>query len=514
MLLVNLILILLAGGALAWASERLGNQWPRLVSLGIVVADLLYLLAYSGAMSNKRFSVIPQAGDPESWLMSYSLDWIPRFGIRFELAMDGLSLVLILLTLVLGAVAIISSWNEKNVSQGFFQANILWTLAGVVGVFLALDLLLFFLFWEVMLVPMYLLIAIWGHEGRAYASMKFFLFTQFSGLLMLVSIVVLAKLHHSATGVWSFSYFELLNTPMASGTAYLLMLGFFIAFVVKLPGFPFHTWLPDAHTQAPTAGSVILAGILLKTGAYGLIRFTVPLFPQAALEFASIAMFLGVAGIIYGAILAFAQSDFKRLVAYSSVSHMGFVLLGVFAWNSLALQGAVMQMVAHGFSTAALFMIAGALQQRLHTRDMNKMGGLWHHMPRMGATALFFALASLGLPGLGNFVAEFLVLLGLFSVNPWMTAVAAIGLITAAIYSLIMMQRAFYGKPDPDLLVKDFAGLEMSAMTVMIIALVWLGLYPQPVLDMVQPVLDSLAIETGHSPHFAPGGSSILEKVK
>ena len=310
---------------------------------------------------------------------------------------------------------------------------------------------------------------------------------------MLLAILVLAILHHNATGIYSFSYFDLLATPIESGMAHWLMLGFFIAFVVKLPGFPFHTWLPDAHTQAPTAGSVILAGILLKTGAYGLIRFTVPLFPEAALDFAPTAMFLGVAGVIYGAVLAFSQSDFKRLVAYSSVSHMGFVLLGVFAWNSLALQGAVMQMVAHGFSTAALFMIAGALQQRLHTRDMSKMGGLWHHMPRMGAVALFFALASLGMPGVGNFVAEFLVLLGLFAVNPWMTAAAALGLITAAVYSLIMMQRAFYGKPDTDLVVTDFAWLEMTAMAIMIVALVWLGLYPQPVFDMVQPVLDSLS---------------------
>jgi NADH-quinone oxidoreductase subunit M len=326
--------------------------------------------------------------------------------------------------------------------------------------------------------------------------MKFFIFTQLSGLLMLVSILMLANMHHSVTGVYSFNYFDLLNLNIDSSIAYYMMLGFFIAFVVKLPGFPFHTWLPDAHTQAPTAGSVILAGILLKTGAYGLIRFTVPLFPEASFEFAPIAMGLGVAGIIYGAVLAFSQSDFKRLVAYSSVSHMGFVLLGVYAWNALALQGAVMQMVAHGFSTAALFMIAGALQQRLHTRDMNKMGGLWHQMPRMGAVALFFALASLGLPGLGNFVAEFLVLVGLFAVNPWMTAVAALGLITAAVYSLIMMQKAFYGKPIEDLEVADFASLEMIAMAVMIIGLIVLGLYPQPVFDLVQPVLDSLITQT------------------
>ncbi|MFT5573557.1 MAG: NADH-quinone oxidoreductase subunit M [Cryomorphaceae bacterium] len=497
MLLPNLIFILLIGGGVVWFAERYGSNWPRLIALLIVLADLLYLVSQISAIPMDQFSVVPNAQEAASWLFHYRLDWIPRFGISFELAMDGLSLVLILLTLVLGAIAIISSWNEENPRQGFFQANILWTLAGVIGVFLALDMFLFFLFWEVMLVPMYLLIAIWGHEGRAYASMKFFIFTQLSGLLMLVAILVLAKLHHSATGSYSFSYFDLLNTPMSGSMAYYLMLGFFVAFVVKLPGFPVHTWLPDAHTQAPTAGSVILAGILLKTGAYGLIRFTVPLFPEAAMDFAPIAMTLGVAGIIYGAILAFAQSDFKRLVAYSSVSHMGFVLLGVFAWNALALQGAVMQMVAHGFSTAALFMIAGALQQRLHTRDMRKMGGLWHQMPRMGAVALFFVLASLGLPGLGNFVAEFLVLLGLFKVNAWMAAIAALGLITAAIYSLILMQKAFYGAPQEGLKVEDFGTLEMSAMAVMVVALIWLGLYPQPVLDLVQPVLDSLALEIG-----------------
>ncbi|NND81702.1 MAG: NADH-quinone oxidoreductase subunit M [Gammaproteobacteria bacterium] len=495
MLLVNLILILLLGGALVWWAERFGDHWPRQLALAIVIGDLLYLLRGLTFIAPEKFALVPEAINPDSWLLAWSAEWIPRFGIEFSFAMDGLSLILVLLTLVLGAIAIVSSWDEDNPRQGFFQANILWTLAGVIGVFLAMDLFLFFLFWEVMLVPMYLLIAIWGHEGKSYASMKFFIFTQFSGLLMLVAIVLLAIVHHGTTGEYSFSYFDLLDTPLEQNTAHWLMLGFFIAFVVKLPGFPVHTWLPDAHTQAPTAGSVILAGILLKTGAYGLLRFTLPLFPGASLDFAPIAMLLGVAGVIYGAILAFAQSDFKRLVAYSSVSHMGFVLLGIYAWNTLALQGAVMQMVAHGFSTAALFMIAGALQQRLHTRDMDQMGGLWRQMPRMGAVALFFALASLGMPGLGNFTAEFLVLVGLFAVDPWMTAAAALGLITAAIYSLIMMQKAFYGAPDEGRNLQDFGKLEMTAMAVMIIALIHLGLFPQPVFDLVQPVLDSMAVE-------------------
>ena len=492
MLMINLILILLVGGLLAMLSERFGSHVPRMVALAVVLIDLAYLLLALSGLPELGELQAPVPGDPQTWLTHYRAEWIPAFGISFEFALDGISLLMVLLTLVLGAVAVSSSWTDVTIKHGFFEANLLWTLAGVLGVFMALDLFLFFLFWEVMLIPMYFLIAIWGHEQRAYAAMKFFIFTQASGLLMLVSVLTLATIQQSNTGVWSFSYFDLLNTQMAAQTAYWLMLGFFVAFVVKLPGFPFHTWLPDAHTQAPTAGSVILAGVLLKTGAYGLIRFAVPLFPEASIEFAPIALWLGAAGVVYGAVLAFAQTDFKRLIAYSSVSHMGFVLLGVYAWNQLGLQGAVMQMVAHGFSTAALFMIAGSLQERLHTRDMREMGGLWHNIPRMGAVAMFFIIASLGLPGLGNFVAEFLVLLGLFQVDPWLTMIAALGLITGAAYSLLLMQHSFQGEPDESRLLNDFGTREMLTMALMMVALIGLGLYPQPVLDMAQPVLDGL----------------------
>ena len=493
--MIYLLAILFLGGGLAWFSERVNPQAPRWVALGVIGFALLYFTVAVARLPVEQFSPLPSAQQPDTWLAHFKLDWIPRFGISFELAMDGLSLILVALTLLLGLIALSASWSEIEERTGFFQANLLWSLTGVVGVFVALDLFLFFVFYEVMLVPMYLLIAIWGHEDRAYAAMKFFIFTQLSGLLMLVSILALAYQHAGLAGSYSFSYFDLLGTPLDGTVGFWVMLGFFLAFTVKLPGFPFHTWLPDAHTQAPTAGSVLLAGILLKTGAYGLLRFAVPLFPQAAAEFAPVAMALGAAGILYGAVLAFAQNDFKRLVAYSSVSHMGFVLLGIYAWNSLALQGAIMQMVAHGLSTAALFMTAGALQQRMHTRDMSRMGGLWLNAPRMGACTLLFAMASLGLPGLANFVAEFLVLLGLFQAAPLMAVIAALGLVTGAVYSLIMLQRSFQGPGDASRQLPDYGNRELITMLVMVALLVWLGIHPQPLLELAQPTVDSLLLE-------------------
>ncbi len=502
MSLALLVILPLLGGLAAWWSERLDPNWPRWVSIAVIAATALCIPGVIGNLQGASPAALAETMGGSDWLAYQKSPWIPRFGIAFEFGMDGLSLMLVALTLLLGLIAVSASWTEISFKPGLFQANILCTVAGVNGVFLSLDLFLFFLFWEVMLIPMYLLIAIWGHEDKNYAAMKFFVFTQISGLLMLLSIVVLAWQVAKTGNGWSFSYQDLLGVEMSGQLGMLTMLGLFLAFAVKLPAFPFHTWLPDAHTQAPTAGSVLLAGILLKTGAYGLMRFCIPLFPEASAAFAPVAMGLGAAGIIYGAVLAFGQTDFKRLVAYSSVSHMGFVLLGLYAWNALALQGAVVQLVAHGLSTAALFMMAGALQQRLHTRDMRRMGGLWDNMPRMGAWAMFFTLASLGLPGLGNFVAEFLILAGLFAVEPWFAAIAALGLITAAIYSLWMMQQTFQGRGDPGRNLNDFDRRETFTMLVMAIGLVWLGLYPQPILDLSQPMVQGLqnmadAIEHG-----------------
>ena len=426
------------------------------------------------------------------WLDELDWSWIPSFGIHFHLALDGLSLLMLMLTFFLGIVSVLASWTEIREKVGFFHFNLMWVLAGISGVFLAVDLFLFYFAWELMLVPMYFLIVIWGHERRVYAAVKFFLFTQCSGLLMLIAILALYFLHHQATGVYTFEYSELLGTQLSPGAELWIMLGFFVAFAVKLPVVPLHTWLPDAHTEAPTAGSVILAGLLLKTGAYGLLRFVIPLFPRAAHEFTPMALVLAVIGIVYGSVMAFSQTDLKRLVAYTSVSHLGFVLLGIFSWNPLALQGAIMTMICHGLSTGGLFVLVGGLQERIHTRDLESMGGLWSVVPRLSGSALFFSLASLGLPGLGDFVGEFLVLLGSYKVSVTITVVASLGVLASTFYALRMVQRAFLGPNTHAWQLPDLKPREGLMMTVMIVSLLWLGFYPQPVLDTFRPALDNL----------------------
>ncbi|MEQ1438074.1 NADH-quinone oxidoreductase subunit M [Fontimonas sp. SYSU GA230001] len=494
-LLPALIAIPFVGGLVAWYAERLSLTWPRWIGLLSMSATMLLAL-WIWSQADVP-GVIPAHGTP-AWLIEFRADWIPRWGISLHLGLDGLGLLMILLTGALGALSVACSWREIQQYVGFFHLNLLWNLAGVMGVFMALDLFLFFVFWEVMLVPMYFLIALWGHSShggrsRVYAATKFFIFTQASGLLMLVAILALVWLHKENTGQWSFEYTDLLYTPLAHWQEVLLMLGFFVGFAVKLPIVPLHPWLPDAHSQAPTAGSVDLAGVLLKTGAYGLLRFVLPLFPNASQDFAPVAMALGVVGILYGAKLALVQTDIKRLVAYTSVSHMGFVLLGIYAGSALALQGAVVLMLAHGLATGGLFVLCGELYERLHTRELGKMGGLARRAPHYATALMFFALASLGLPGLGNFVGEFLVLTGSFPVSPWATALAATGLILAAVYSLYVVQRALHGPAATDAPVEDLTSREKLMMALMMGALLLLGLFPQPVIDLARGPLVQIA---------------------
>lgn len=487
MVLLWIIILFFLGGLLAWWSERWGHAWPRWISLLVTGGHMVLLLVLWGQHVQQ---IELTHGGP--WLVEYNLPWIPQLGIGITLAMDGLSLLLIVLSNLLAIMAVGCSWVAIKRHVGFFHFNLLAILAALAGIFLAADLFLFFVFWELLLIPLYFLIVIWGHEHRVAAAIKFFIYTQSSGLFMLLGILGLYFLHGRSTGVYTFDFRELIGTPMPESTAWWLMLGFFFAFAVKLPVVPLHNWLPDAHTEAPTAGSVDLAGLVLKVGAYGMIRFVVVLFPRAALAFAPVAMWLGVVGIIYGALVAFGQTHLKRLVAYTSISHMGFVLLGIFAFNELALQGAVMVMLSHAISTSALFILVGDLYERVHTRDIREMGGLWSAIPRMGGTGMVFALASLGLPGMGNFVGEFLVLLGAYKVNPAATAVATVGFIVSTVYSLWIIQKVFHGAQQREWNIPDITGREATIMAAMTAIILWMGLFPQRILSTASRALEDL----------------------
>ncbi len=496
MILTWLILIPLIGGFLCWVGERFSRVLPRWIAFFSML--LLLILTVMIWLQGDYHLITKLAGLPQ-WTVEYRLPWFPDLGASFHLGLDGLSLLLIALTGFLGTLAVACSWSEVQEHVGFFHLNLLWIIAGVVGVFLALDMLLFFFFWEMMLVPMFFLIALWGHNvpggrGRIYAATKFFIYTQASGLLMLLSIITMALIYAQIHHHLSFDYHDLLglSNNLNPKLEWVLMLGFVIAFSVKLPVVPLHAWLPDAHSQAPTAGSVDLAGILLKTAAYGFLRFALPLFPNASHQFAPIAMWLGVLGIFYGAVLAYRQSDIKRLIAYTSVSHMGFVLIGIYSFNALATQGVVMQMLAHGISAAALFILSGQIYERMHTRNLDLMGGLWTRIRSLPPMALFFAAASVGLPGLGNFVGEFLILMGTYTVNHLVTVVASGGMIVAAIYTLMMMQRAFFGPVQSEEVLPALNRREFMMMMSLVVVMVWLGVYPQPILNTSAAALDTL----------------------
>lgn len=487
MTLLWLIVIPIIAGLLAWPSGR----HARSVSLAAMIVE--FFLGLSLWLRNPGAASL---GGRNVWLEQLDWNWIPRFGVRFHLAMDGLSFVMLMLTFFLGIVAVLASWSEHRTQNGFFYLNLMWVLAGITGVFLAFDLILFYFAWELMLVPMYFLLAVWGSARRAAASLKFFIFTQLSGLLMLISILALHFVHLQTTGVSTFDYMQFIGTRMPPHVAMGIMLGFCAAFAVKLPMVPLHTWLPDAHTEAPTAGSIVIAGLMTKTGAYGFLRFIHPLFPGAAESIAPVAIVLAVIGILYGALMSFAQSDFKRLVAYTSISHLGFVLLGIFIWTPLSLQGAVIQIVSHGLSIAGLFLVAGALYERLGTRDMSAMGGLWSTIPVLSGVGLFFTMGSLGLPGLGNFVAEFLILLGTFRMNAPASIIASTGIIASTIYGVTLVQRAFHSRNIHGWSLPDIRFTEAVAAVLLMVSLLWLGLYPQPLFNAFRPAMVELQVSS------------------
>jgi NADH-quinone oxidoreductase subunit M len=424
----------------------------------------------------------------DAWQARFRAPWIPSWGVTFDVGLDGIALVLILLTTLTMALAVLGSWTNIRTKTGAYYALLLVLTTGMLGVFVSLDLFLFYVMWEVMLVPMYFIIGIWGGERRIYASLKFFIYTMVGSLLMLVAIVYLGlSVPDPVTGAPNFAYDHILQNARVSYSTSLWLFGaFFLAFAVKVPMFPFHTWLPDAHVEAPTAGSVVLAGIMLKLGTFGFLRLAVPFFPEAAMSpgVRGVILALAVVGIIYGALVSLVQPDFKKLVAYSSVSHLGFVMLGIFALTVQSVQGAVMVMISHGVSTGALFFLVGMIYERRHTRLIADYGGIARVVPMFATLLTLVALSSVGVPGTNGFIGEFLVLLGSFRTYPWHAVLAATVVVFAAAYLLWAIQRILFNSLDrpENARITDLNLRELAVMAPLVAAIVWLGLYPTPVL--------------------------------
>jgi NADH-quinone oxidoreductase subunit M len=426
--------------------------------------------------------------------------WIPRFGISWQLGADGISLLLVLLTAVLTPLVLFAapqSIHERL--KGYLVAMLLLETA-MLGTLVALDLVLFYVFWELMLVPMFLIIGVWGGERRVYAALKFVLFTMVGSLPMLAAILYLGLHHAEVAGAPSFALTDLYAARVVGPAQHWLFLAFALAFAIKVPMWPLHTWLPDAHVEAPTGGSVILAGVLLKMGTYGFVRFVLPLFPDALATWAPLIGVLAAVGIVYGALVAMVQPDMKKLVAYSSVSHLGFVMLGIASLNAVALSGAVYQMVGHGLSTGALFFLVGVVYERRHTRLIAEYGGLWKQLPVYAACFLVVMLASIGLPGLAGFVGEFLILIGTFESAPWLAAVAVSGVVLGAAYMLRMYQRVMFGEVDiaKNGRLEDMRTNELIVLAPLVALIVVMGVYPQPFLNMIEAsVAETLQLATG-----------------
>ncbi len=470
--------------------------WPVAAALVVLLVPERWAKYVAFAASLVEFAIalplwwtfVPAAG------MQFQVDvpWIPAWGIRYTVGVDGISLFLVLLTAFLVPLAVLGSYAYITRRERAFYALMLLLTSGMVGVFVSLDLFLFYVMWEVMLIPMYFIIGVWGGERRLYAAIKFFIYTFFGSLLMLVAILALVYLVGQRTGVYAFSYTHLLGHLGGLGPAAFWLFGaFFLAFAIKVPMFPFHTWLPDAHVEAPTAGSVLLASILLKMGTYGFLRFAVPFFPQVALApaVANAILVLALIGIVYGGLVAMVQPDFKKLIAYSSVAHLGFVVLGIWALTLQSVQGALLIMINHGISTGALFFLAGMLYERRHSRLIAAFGGIAKVVPLLAAVLTLVALSSIGLPATNGFVGEFLVLLGAFRAYPVAAAVATTGVIVGAMYMLPALQRVIYNpldQPENERLV-DLSPRELAVLLPLVACIVWIGVYPQPILRRMEP---------------------------
>jgi len=469
---LSLLLWLPLAGTLLCLIWRKSPNACRWLALGSTTLVLVISVALA-------FSLHSGSG---GWLLYEDVSWIEAYGIRYTLGMDGISLLLILLTAFLQVIAVLISWDMRHHPALFF-ALVLVLETGIIGVFLALDLVLFYLFWELMLIPMFFLIGVWGHDRRVYAAVKFFFFTLAGSLLLLLALISLYLVHGEQTGNYTFALAALKQTELSFSQEMLFYLCFMAAFAVKVPLFPFHTWLPDAHTEAPAAGSVDLAGLLLKTGVYGMIRFAFPLFPLAAQKSLPVLAVLALIGLFYAAWVAYLQFDIKRIVAYSSISHLGFVILGLAAWTQTSWEGSVLLMINHGVTTGALFVMIAMIRQRTETREVDLLGGLWKTQPNLSAFFLLFCLASLGLPGLANFAGEFLILIGVFKVHPVWGGIAVGGVLFAAAYMLRLVQETIWGPSCEPLHRQDLNGREWLILVPLALLVIWLGCYPLPALE-------------------------------
>jgi NADH-quinone oxidoreductase subunit M len=488
--LLSVILFLPVFGSLLVMALYRRPEPCRWTSLCVTMADLLGVLSLFGV------GLKQSSGPTGTWLRIEDFPWIERFGIRYSLGLDGVSLLLILLTALLGVLCVLVSWKQINSHVGAFHFFLLLMQTGVLGVFLATDLFLFYLFWEVQLIPMFFLIGVWGHERRITATIKFVLFTIAGSLLMLAALIGLYLIHGAQSGTYSFSLFQLMHTPLTGSAELWLFAAFLLSFAIKVPIIPLHTWLPDAHTEAPTAGSVILAGLLLKTGAYAIFRFAFPLFPVAARLLTPLLLLLGLIGLFYAAWIALSQRDMKRLVAYSSIAHMGLVVIGLAVWNLMTVSGAVLQMLNHGLTTSALFILVGMLDERVHSRELADLGGMWKAMPVFSAFFLFFTMAFLGLPGLNNFVGEFLILIGTFQEKPLVAGLGFVGLVFTLIYALRLAQDTIFGEAKKEQILWDVTMREATILIPLAAAVFFIGLHPGPILNLLQEPVQSLLDQT------------------
>ncbi len=494
-ILTLLIFIPLAGALLLLLVSRskpgLIKSFALLVSLLNFVLSLYLYFNFQPGVSGFQFEI--------------NRTWIQSLGISYHLGVDGISLFLVLLTTLLSAIAILSSWSAIQEKVKGYMATMLFLEAGMIGVFVSLDLFLFYVFWEGMLIPMYFLIGIWGGPRKIYATMKFVLFTMLGSIFMLVAILVLYFMNYNLTGEYSFDLLKILQLSIPAGAQMWLFFAFALPFAIKVPMFPFHTWLPDAHVEAPTAGSVLLAGVLLKMGTYGFLRFCLPLFPNAFLNFVPLFSILAIIGIIYGALVSTMQKDIKSLVAFSSVSHLGFVMLGLFALNMQGIQGGILQMINHGISTGALFLIVGMIYERRHTRMIEDYGGIAKVVPLFAAFFMIVGLSSIGLPGTNGFVGEFLILLGAFNSRIIYAALGAIGIILAAVYMLWMLQRVLFQeiKHEENKRLLDLNLREVVTLIPIILLIFWIGLYPRPILSRMEPAVKNILEYVERKSHFS-----------